>query len=501
MWVRRQRQGDQAAFGLTMARLLLDTTVLIDALRGRPAATRVAGLRRVGTEPWACAISVEEIWRGLRPGEELSARRLFNGLRLAPLGAAEGMRAGSWRRSYANRGVTLHQADCLVAAAAAGVGAALATANVEDFPHERNRRSALADRSVSSPKRTGRTRPGGGHSLSLRSRRRAARRDRERDRGSAGDAAARRAGRRRLGSAESEHRPPGTAASLSRCSAPRATRRSRCSRRSGSRPRTPRAASRTSAASSSCTTARPECRWRFSTRRTSPRVRHRRHLARRRPASRPPRIEVHRLHRVRRAGGQPSRRARIGAAHRAHRRIQPPARERGGRCARTHGSRVSWVGVTHGRRRCDLGRRHSWSPRSRTDRACGPSSTPASWPPARSRSARTWAAPGFPRPSPRSTASRSTIFRRHASAPMVTAVPVHADLVTLIGESRRTDRADRAAFMFAGIGFGDLAAASICLQRGAGTRRGSDAGALARVAPWIDKACGAVPGSAGILPA
>jgi len=28
----------------------------------------------------------------------------------------------------------LHQADCLIAAAAAGVNAALATANVDDFP-------------------------------------------------------------------------------------------------------------------------------------------------------------------------------------------------------------------------------------------------------------------------------------------------------------------------------------------------------------------------------
>ena len=117
-----------------MARLLLDTTVLIDALRGRPAAARVAGLRRTGTEPWACAISVEEIWRGLRPDEELPARRLFNGLRLAPLGSSEGMRAGRWRRLFALQGVTLHQADCLVAAAAAGIGAALATANVDDFP-------------------------------------------------------------------------------------------------------------------------------------------------------------------------------------------------------------------------------------------------------------------------------------------------------------------------------------------------------------------------------
>ena len=117
-----------------MARLLLDSTVLIDALRGRPAAARLAALRRTGTEPWACVVSVEEIWRGLRPGEEAIARRLFHGLRLAPLGVSEGMRAGAWRRAFARRGVTLHQADCLIAAAASGVDAALATANVADFP-------------------------------------------------------------------------------------------------------------------------------------------------------------------------------------------------------------------------------------------------------------------------------------------------------------------------------------------------------------------------------
>lgn len=117
-----------------MARLLLDSTVLIDALRGRTAAERVAGLRRVGTEPWVCAISIEEIWRGLRRREEPVVRRLFNGLRVAPLGTAEGIRAGTWRREFADRGVTLHQADCLIAAAALGVGAAIATANIHDFP-------------------------------------------------------------------------------------------------------------------------------------------------------------------------------------------------------------------------------------------------------------------------------------------------------------------------------------------------------------------------------
>jgi predicted nucleic acid-binding protein len=117
-----------------MARLLLDSTVLIDALRGRPVADRVAGLRRAGTEPWVCAISIEEIWRGVRPSEEAAVRRLFNGLRVAPLGTSEGIQAGTWRREFASRGMTLHQADCLIAAAAVGIGAPLATANVADFP-------------------------------------------------------------------------------------------------------------------------------------------------------------------------------------------------------------------------------------------------------------------------------------------------------------------------------------------------------------------------------
>lgn len=117
-----------------MARLVVDSTVLIDALRGRPAARRLAGLRRAGVEPWACVISVEEIWRGLHPAEEQITRRLFKGLRLAPLGVAEGARAGEWRREYARRGMTLTQADCLIAAAAVGIGAGLATANPLDFP-------------------------------------------------------------------------------------------------------------------------------------------------------------------------------------------------------------------------------------------------------------------------------------------------------------------------------------------------------------------------------
>lgn len=84
-----------------MAVVLLDTTVLIDLLRGRPGATvRLRDLRASGDVPATCAVNV----------------------------------AGVWRRDHAARGVTLAQADCLIAAPAVTALARLATGNPRDFP-------------------------------------------------------------------------------------------------------------------------------------------------------------------------------------------------------------------------------------------------------------------------------------------------------------------------------------------------------------------------------
>jgi predicted nucleic acid-binding protein len=116
-----------------VAAVLLDTTVLIDLLRGRPrASARVLELWRAGDSVHTCAINVEEIARGLRPPEREPARRLIAGLQVVPLGEAEGWQAGEWR--HAARGHTLAQADCLIAAAALAIGARLATGNPKDFP-------------------------------------------------------------------------------------------------------------------------------------------------------------------------------------------------------------------------------------------------------------------------------------------------------------------------------------------------------------------------------
>jgi predicted nucleic acid-binding protein len=135
------RRGCATSAGRTLAAsdrevaVLLDTTVLIDVLRGRPeTVARLRALRRAGDDVYVSAVNVEEVVRGLRPAEADAAARLFSGTRLAPLGEREGWRAGEWRREQAAGGVTLSQADGLVAAAAMAVGARLATGNPRDFP-------------------------------------------------------------------------------------------------------------------------------------------------------------------------------------------------------------------------------------------------------------------------------------------------------------------------------------------------------------------------------
>lgn len=113
---------------------LLDTTVLIDYLRGAPIADRVDELINRGDVACSTAINVQEVVRGLRANEESDAERLIEGLVIIPLRAPEGWQAGSWRRHFATRGVTLSQSDCLIAAAALSADARLATGNPADFP-------------------------------------------------------------------------------------------------------------------------------------------------------------------------------------------------------------------------------------------------------------------------------------------------------------------------------------------------------------------------------
>ena len=116
-------------------RIFLDTTVLVDAIRGQGTAERLRALLRRNVQPFVCAINVEELWRGARgTAAERKLADVLLGLYVVPLGAEEGELAGRWRREFAAKGRALSQGDCLIAAAAVRIDAPLATANVKDFP-------------------------------------------------------------------------------------------------------------------------------------------------------------------------------------------------------------------------------------------------------------------------------------------------------------------------------------------------------------------------------
>jgi predicted nucleic acid-binding protein len=111
--------------------IVLDTTVLIDVLRGhRPALAYLMAL----DEPPACSeLSRVEVVRGLRRAEREPAEELMRTLRWIGVDEPIARRAGAlgqaWRRSHA-----LSTVDLVIAATTQELGAELATSNVRHYP-------------------------------------------------------------------------------------------------------------------------------------------------------------------------------------------------------------------------------------------------------------------------------------------------------------------------------------------------------------------------------
>jgi predicted nucleic acid-binding protein len=114
--------------------VLLDSDVIIDVLRGR--AETVAELGRLaatGIPTYTCAVSVAEIFVGVRPGEETRTEAFFEARGDITLDAATGRRAGTYLSRYAaSHGLEI--ADALIAAAAATAGLPLWTKNTRHYP-------------------------------------------------------------------------------------------------------------------------------------------------------------------------------------------------------------------------------------------------------------------------------------------------------------------------------------------------------------------------------
>ena len=112
--------------------VLIDTDVLIDYLRGQVNA--VAYLESVTVRLLISAITVAELYAGVREGTERQALEMFlSAFEVVVVDQAISQRGGLYRRDLGkSHGVGL--ADALIAATAEELGATLVTLNQKHFP-------------------------------------------------------------------------------------------------------------------------------------------------------------------------------------------------------------------------------------------------------------------------------------------------------------------------------------------------------------------------------
>jgi predicted nucleic acid-binding protein len=115
--------------------LLLDTTVLLDALRARQnRRSLLAELVTGGHVLATTAINIGEVYAGMRRGEESKTEAFLSSLDCYPLTSAIARRAGCLKSARAQKGRTLSLPDMMVAATALEHGLTLMTDNRKDFP-------------------------------------------------------------------------------------------------------------------------------------------------------------------------------------------------------------------------------------------------------------------------------------------------------------------------------------------------------------------------------
>jgi predicted nucleic acid-binding protein len=115
-----------------VTKIVLDTDILIDVLRGRESARSFLNDAADRFVPCCSVISVAELHVGMRPEEEADTRAFLDGLVILPVTQEIAEVAGHFKKSSTSRRLEL--ADCLIAATAFVEGATLATGNVKDYP-------------------------------------------------------------------------------------------------------------------------------------------------------------------------------------------------------------------------------------------------------------------------------------------------------------------------------------------------------------------------------
>ena len=113
---------------------LIDTNVVIDALKGRR--KRADFLHSLSSTALlaVCSIVMAELHAGFSDEQIGPARKLLETVDYVPVSKAAAELAGQTLFRYKKRGVTLAPQDAIIAAVAITEGFTLVTDNVKDFP-------------------------------------------------------------------------------------------------------------------------------------------------------------------------------------------------------------------------------------------------------------------------------------------------------------------------------------------------------------------------------
>ena len=117
-------------------RLVLDTSVLIDHLRGRPKAATEIVPRAIarGDELWSSYVVRAELLAGMLEVEESATRELLRLITWVDVDESMSEAAGALGRRFLASHSGIEVADLIVAALAQHLDAELKTTNVKHFP-------------------------------------------------------------------------------------------------------------------------------------------------------------------------------------------------------------------------------------------------------------------------------------------------------------------------------------------------------------------------------
>jgi hypothetical protein len=113
---------------------LVDTSVLIDYLRGRQDAAELLETERAAAPLYASEITRLEVLAGMKPAEQDGTRLLLSTLLWHPVDMEVAEEAGALGREWLRSHHTIDSADLAIAATAIRTGSRLLTLNVRHFP-------------------------------------------------------------------------------------------------------------------------------------------------------------------------------------------------------------------------------------------------------------------------------------------------------------------------------------------------------------------------------